>query len=109
MLISNIPEAEMSTHELFHFYNQRQTIEAFFSTCKNIYYMKNLRTRKFDGIFVFLWIIFITHIIISWMKNMVFHETKMENVGIRRLINKLGAILTGVRRTSESLKLCYSR
>ena len=45
MLISNIPKAEMSTHELFHFYNQRQTIEAFFNTCKNVYHMKNLRTR----------------------------------------------------------------
>jgi len=105
MLISNISKAEMSTHELFHFYNQRQTIEAFFNTCKNIYHMKNLRTRKFDGIHAFLWIVFITHNIISWMKNTVFHETDMENVGIGTLINKLGTLVAEVRRTAGTIEI----
>lgn len=105
LLISNIPQTEMSAHELFHFYNQRQTIEAFFNTCKNVYHMKNLRTRKFEGIYAFLWIVFITHNIISWMKNTVFHDTKMENVGIRTLIKKLGALAAEVRRTSEALEI----
>ncbi len=105
MLISNINKAEMSAHELFHFYNQRQTIEAFFKTCKNVYHMKNLRTRKFDGIYAFLWIVFITHNIISWMKRTIFHETKMENVGIGILINKLGMLVAEVRRTAETMEI----
>lgn len=43
-----------SAVEMFHFYNKRQSIEAFFKSCKNIYNIKNLRTRKFDGIRAFL-------------------------------------------------------
>jgi hypothetical protein len=105
MLISNIPKGEMSSHELFHIYNQRQTIEAFFKTCKNMYHMRNLRTRNFDGIYTFLWIVFITHNILSWMKNTVLHETKMENVGIGTLINKLGMLAAEVRRTAGSLEI----
>ena len=54
MLVSNIPLNQMSAVEMFHFYNKRQTIEAFFKTCKNIYNIKNLRTKKFDGIHAFL-------------------------------------------------------
>jgi len=37
MLVSNIPSGRMSAIEMFHFYNKRQTIEAFFKTCKNVY------------------------------------------------------------------------
>jgi len=44
---------EMDTVELFHFYNKRQTIEAFFKTCKEVYGIKNLRTSKFYGIYGF--------------------------------------------------------
>jgi hypothetical protein len=43
MLATNVEY--MSAIELFHFYNGRQTIEAFFKMAKNVYSIKNLRTR----------------------------------------------------------------
>ncbi|WP_279233124.1 transposase [Marinisporobacter balticus] len=52
--MTNISIEKMSAVELFHFYNQRQTIEAFFKMAKNVYGRKNLRTRKFYGIYTFL-------------------------------------------------------
>ncbi|MDU2832825.1 MULTISPECIES: transposase [Clostridium] len=55
----------MSTVEIFYFYNKRQTIEAFFKMAKNVYHIKNLRTSKFYGIYGFLWLVFITHNLIS--------------------------------------------
>lgn len=57
-LLTNIKADEMDTVELFHFYNKRQTIEAFFKTCKEVYGMKNLRTSKFYGIYGFLLVSF---------------------------------------------------
>ncbi|EKX78227.1 hypothetical protein CFSAN001628_020950 [Clostridium botulinum CFSAN001628] len=39
---------------------------------KNIYQIKNLRTRKFLGIYGFLWLVFITHNLISWFKSIFF-------------------------------------
>jgi hypothetical protein len=44
-LITNIENK--TAEEIFYFYNKRQTIEAFFKTCKNTYSIKNLRTRKY--------------------------------------------------------------
>lgn len=64
-LIINISSDEINAVQLFHFYNGRQTIEAFFKTCKDVYGIKNLRTSKFYGIYVFLWLVFITHNLIS--------------------------------------------
>lgn len=103
MLVSNIPMAQMSAHDLFHFYNKRQTIEAFFKMCKNIYHVRNLRTRSFEGIHAFLWIVFITHNIISWMKKTTFSDSKLDGVGTKTLVEKLGSMVAEVKETAEAI------
>lgn len=105
LLITNISSRNMSAAELFHFYNKRQTIEAFFKMAKNVYHIKNLRTSKFDGIYGFLWLVFITHNLISWFKSTVLYGTKLENVGVRVLIKSIGNIKGFVERTSEGINV----
>jgi hypothetical protein len=105
MLVSNIPFKEMSAVEIYYFYNKRQTIEAFFKTCKNVYNIKNLRTRKFDGIYAFLWIVIITHNMLSWFKSTVLSGTELENVGTKTLVEKLGSIVAEVRRTDHGIEI----
>lgn len=105
MLISNITLAGMSAIEMFHFYNKRQTIEAFFKSCKNVYHIKNLRTKKFEGIQAFLWLVFITHNLVSWFKSTMLSETRMENVGTKTLVEKLGLLTAEVRRTSGGMEV----
>ncbi|MCX7921255.1 MAG: transposase [Clostridia bacterium] len=103
MLISNIPSRQMSAVEMFHFYNKRQTIEAFFKTCKNVYHIRNLRTRKFNGIHAFLWLVFITHNLLSWFKATMLSGTELEGVGTKTLVEKLGSITAEVRKTAQSI------
>lgn len=103
MLVTNIPRNQMFAIELFHFYNKRQTIEAFFKSCKNVYHIKNLRTRKFDGIHAFLWIVFIAHNLLSWFKSTILSGIKLEGVGTKTLVEKLGSIVAEVRRTADTI------
>lgn len=103
MLVTNIPENQISPVELFYFYNQRQTIEAFFKKCKNIYHIKNLRTKKYDGIHAFLWIVFITHNLLSWFKGTVLSGTKLEDTGTKTLVDKLGSIVAEVTIKPNSI------
>lgn len=105
MLVSNISLEEMSAIELYYFYNKRQTIEAFFKSCKNVYHIRNLRTRKFNGIHAFLWIVFITHNMLSWFKSTVLSDTKLEGVGTKTLVEKLGSIVAEVKRTSDKIEI----
>jgi len=105
MLVSNIPSAKMSALEMYYFYNKRQTIEAFFKTCKNIYHIKNLRTRKFEGIQAFLWMVFITHNLLSWFKSTMLSDTKLEGVGTKTLVEKLGSIVAEVRKTGDTIRV----
>lgn len=103
MLVSNIPSRQMSAVEMFHFYNKRQTIEAFFKTCKNVYHIRNLRTRKFNGIHAFLWLVFITHNLLSWFKTTMLSGTELEGVGTKTLVEKLGFITAEVKKTAETI------
>ncbi|AJA46172.1 transposase [Clostridium pasteurianum DSM 525 = ATCC 6013] len=105
LLITNISAKEMSAVEIFHFYNKRQTIEAFFKIVKNVYHIKNLRTSKFYGIYGFLWLVFITHNIISSFKSTILRETKLERVGVRVLVKSIGNIKAFVKRTSNGINV----
>lgn len=104
-LITNIAQTVMSAKDLFYFYNGRQTIEAFFKTCKNTYGMKNLRTKSFNGIYGFLWLVFITHNLISLMKSTVFAGTEIQTLGIGAIVKKIGSIMAEVYETKEHVEI----
>lgn len=104
-LITNIPKERMSAVELFHFYNQRQTIEAFFKMAKNVYGIKNLRTRKFYGIYAFLWLAFITHNFITSAKQLIFAETTLVDTGMKVLVKHVGNIKALVERSMEGIRV----
>ena len=105
MLITNISKAEKRAIELFKFYNERQTIEAFFKITKNVYHIKNLRTKKFYGIYGFLWIVFITHNIISLFKETMLGGTELGKEGMKVLVEKVGQIQGFVKRLKEVIQI----
>ena len=105
MLVTNIDSNDMNAVELFHFYNERQTIEAFFKMAKNVYHIKNLRTTSFYGIYGFLWLVFLTHNLITWFKTTTLHNTELETVGVRVLVKKVGNIKGFVRRTIDKIEV----
>jgi hypothetical protein len=102
-LITNIND--MTAKELFEFYNGRQTIEAFFKTCKNTYHIKNLRTRKFYGIYAFLIMVFITHNMITNMKKTLFKDTKIENMGMNAIHKEIGYIMANVIKKDNIIEV----
>ena len=93
----------MDAVELFHFYNSRQTIEAFFKMAKNTYNIKNLRTRRFYGIYAFLWLVFITHNLISRFKSDILIGSELEGAGVRSLVKTLGNVRGFVSRGSKGI------
>ena len=105
MLITNLCHSQMTAVDLFRFYNGRQTIEAFFKQAKGIYAIKNLRTRKYHGIYTFLWLVFITHNLVSWFKTTVLAGTNLETIGITTLIKKAGKVSAHIERSSQGIKI----
>lgn len=104
-LATNVPLKDMSAREVFRFYNGRQTIEAFIKVCKNTYGIKNLRTKSFFGIYSFLWLVFITHNMISWMKSTVFAETEFGDFGINTIVRKFGFLTAEVIESKDHVEI----
>ena len=103
LLHTNIKESELSAVEAFHFYNSRQTIEAFFKIAKNTYGIKNLRTSSYYGIYSFIWLVFMAHNLISWFKVNKLKSSELYNVGIKTLVEKCSKIKGLVKRTSDGI------
>ena len=103
LLLTNIKAEDMSVEELFHFYNERQTIEAFFKMAKNTYNIKNLRTRKFHGIYGFLWLIFITHNLISLFRTISLNNSEYQDIGVSQIIKESGVISGTVVRSDMGI------
>ncbi|KXG73925.1 hypothetical protein AN619_28470 [Thermotalea metallivorans] len=95
----------MSAVELFYFYNQHQTIEAFFKMAENVYGMKNLRTGKFYGIYAFLWIVFMTHNFITNVKTLLFEGSPLVDTGMKVLVKRIGNIKALVERSVEGINV----
>ncbi|SHJ39721.1 Transposase DDE domain-containing protein [Lutispora thermophila DSM 19022] len=103
LLHTNIKESELSAVEAFHFYNGRQTIEAFFKTAKNTYGIKNLRTRSYYGIYSFICLVFMAYNLTSWFKVNKLKNSELYNVGIKTLVEKCSKIKGFVKRTSDGM------
>jgi Transposase DDE domain len=88
MLITNLPAAEFGVLHLFAFYNERQTIEAFFRQSRQVFHIHTLRSRQFNAIAAFLSFVFLTHNLIQWVKHARFAQTPLATVTMRQLVTK---------------------
>lgn len=86
MLLTNL---DRDPRALFVFYNQRQTIEAFFKASKHVYGMANLRSRRFLAIAAFLGFVFLTHNLLVWTKAALFAGTKLVAAHTREMVEKI--------------------
>ncbi len=92
LLYTNLPVDLFGVRRCFIFYNQRQTIEAFFAQARHVYNIQNLRSRKFNAIYAFLRFVFLTHNLIHWVKYALFAQTKLAQATTRDLIHHVARV-----------------
>lgn len=105
VLLTNLSAKEFDAVALWHLYSGRQTIEAFFKAGRGVYGLGNLRSRSFHAIYAFVWLVFITHNLLQWVKGALFGGTPLERVGTRELVERVGRIPAWRERTKESWRL----
>lgn len=104
VLLTNLPTT-VDAATLWHLYNGRQTIEAFFKTGRHVYGMSNLRSREFTAIYGFLWLVCITHNLLHWIKQALFAESGLAAISTRQLVEQLGRIPARRERTASGWRL----
>jgi hypothetical protein len=86
LIYTNLPADEFGIQRCFIFYNERQTVEAFFAQSRHVYNIQNLRSRKFSAIYAFLRFVFLTHNLIHWTKLAHFTQTELAQATTRTLV-----------------------
>jgi Transposase DDE domain len=104
VLVTNLPAAHFDAVALWELYNERQTIEAFFKTGRGVYGLSNLRSRQFLATYGFLWLVFITHNLLQWVKADLFGAGGA-SVGTRELVEQVGRIPARRERTAQGWRL----
>jgi hypothetical protein len=97
MLVTNLPVNDFGVIRLFEFYNQRQTIEAFFCQSRQVFHIQTLRSRKFNAIYAFLRFVFLTHNLLQWVKLARFGGTALARASTRQLVFQAARVRAQVR------------
>ncbi len=92
LLYTNLPADLFGVRRCFIFYNERQTIEAFFAQARHVYNIQNLRSRKFNAIYAFLRFVFLTHNLIHWVKQALFAQTELAHATTRDLVHHVARV-----------------
>ena len=100
MLVTNL---DLTPRALFDYYNQRQTIEAFFKAGKHVFGM--LRSRRFLSVAAFLQFVMITHNLLVWTKAALFAVTRLAAARTRELVEQVARVPPLVVRRGASLHL----
>jgi hypothetical protein len=86
-------------------YAGRQSIEAFFKAGRTVYGLGNLRSRQFNAIYAFLWLVFISHNLLVWVKQALFGGTSLAGMGVRELVERVTRIPAWRERTAYGWRL----
>jgi hypothetical protein len=92
LLYTNLPVADFGVLRCFVFYNERQTIEAFFATSRHVYNIQNLRSRKFNAIYAFLRFVFLSHNLIHWAKFIRLTQTELAQATSQQLVRHVARV-----------------
>jgi hypothetical protein len=105
LLLTNLPAAQFAPPAVWQLYGERQTIEAFFKTGRQVYGIGNLRSREFTAIDGFLWLVFITHNLLMWAKRDLLAGSPLAEVGTRDLVEKVGRLAARRVQTGQGWRL----
>ena len=92
LMYTNLPADAFGIQPWFTFYNERQTIEAFFGQSRHVYNIQNLRSPKFHAIYAFLRFVFLTHNLLHWTKLAHFTGTELAQATTRTLVQHVARL-----------------
>jgi Transposase DDE domain group 1 len=88
-LYTALSPQQADASQIFHGYNQRQSIEALVKTAKYGLSLTHLRTRSYQPIQNFLQIVALTFNLLSWFRHYLLAPLQLQDLGIYEITQKL--------------------
>jgi hypothetical protein len=88
-LYTALSPQQADASQIFHGYNQRQSIEALVKTAKYGLSLTHLRTRSYQPIQNFLQVVALTFNLLSWFRHYLLAPLQLQDLGIYEITQKL--------------------
>lgn len=69
--VTTLPYAHCAEVDIFHFYNQRVTLEKLIERCKNVWEITHLPTHHFEGLLFYFELRFLAYNLVLWYQHYV--------------------------------------
>lgn len=73
-LVTSLPSSACSEVDLFHFYNQRVTLEKLIERCKNVWHISHMPTHNFWGLLFYFELRFLAYNLVLWYQHYVLDQ-----------------------------------
>lgn len=88
-LYTTLPPQQADASQVFHGYNQRQSIEALVKSAKYGLSLTHLRTRSYRPIENFLQVVALTFNLLSWFRHYLLAPLQLQDLGLYEITQKL--------------------
>ncbi len=90
-LVTTLPWSLCSEVDVFHFYNQRGTMEKLIERCKNVWHVTHLPTHDFYGLTFYFELRFLAYNLVLWFQQYVLaEEACLRAMSLFELVTTLG-------------------
>lgn len=77
-LVTSLPWTECSEVDIYHFYNERVTVEKLIERCKNVWHITHRPTHDFWGLKCYFELRFLAYNLVNWYQHYVLQETDLD-------------------------------
>jgi hypothetical protein len=106
--VTTLPYAECAEVDVFHFYNQRVTLEKLIERCKNVWAITHLPTHHFDGLLFYFELRFLAYNLVLWYQHHVLaQDERLQAMKVFELVTTFGTTAVVTERTSPTLWVFY--
>jgi hypothetical protein len=101
--VTTLPATACAEADLFHFYNERVTMEKLIERCKNVWAITHLPTHHFEGLLFYVELRFLAYNLVLWYQHYVLaHDERLQAMTVFELVSTLGATAIVTEQTPQA-------
>ena len=106
--VTTLPWKQYSAWDIFHFYNQRVTIEKLIERCKNVWHISHMPTHRFWGLKFYFELRFLAYNLVLWYQHHVLEaDDTFQAMKVFEFVTTLAPIAVVVERSPANNWIFY--
>jgi hypothetical protein len=106
--ITSLLPSEASELDLFHFYNQRVTLEKLIERCKNVWHISHMPTHHFAGLLFYFELRFLAYNLVLWYQHhLLAQDQRLQAMTVFELVTTLAPVAVVAQQQPQAPVVLY--